>query len=306
MGGSVLSVLALLLNLLSSVQIGDATPLDRNNYETYASARSLITRIVGGDNADTTRYPYYTYLVMTTDNGPYRCGGTLIHPDIVMSAAHCYVELVHNGIQIQSITASVNRTSITGIRTGYEYDRNVVELLVHPEFNDVTNANDVALFKLHEEVSGVPMPRLAQPGRTPRVGTRVKAIGQGLLSESGMYASRLQIVEVNVVSYGDCNDGDSYNGAVEPAAMICAGTNQGGKDACSGDSGGPLLRQNDFPNEDVVIGITSWGAGCGRAEKFGVYAKISSYIGFIQRGICEMSSHILLSCVVHAPSTAPV
>ncbi|KAI2493762.1 PFAM peptidase S1 and S6 [Fragilaria crotonensis] len=306
MVGSALCVIAILLNLSSFVAIGASTQLDRNDHETNTSGRSLSTRIVGGDNADTTRYPYYTYLVMTTDDGPYRCGGTLIHPDIVLTAAHCYAELIHNGIKIFAISASVNKTSITEGRTGHEYNRNVVQLMVHPEYNVMTNANDVALFKLHEKVSGVPMPRLAQPGRTPRPGTRVKTIGLGLISESGMYASSLQVVDINVVSYRDCNDGDSYNGAVVPAAMICAGTSEVGKDACSGDSGGPLLRQNDSPDDDVIIGITSWGSGCGRAEKFGVYAKVSSYIGFIQKGICEMSSHILLSCVIHAPSAAPV
>ena len=178
--------------------------------------------------------------------------------------------------------------------------------MVHPEYNGNTNANDEALFKLREKVSSVPVPRLAQSGRTPRSGTRVKAIGQGLIKESGIFPLSLQAVEINVVSYRDCNDGDSYNGAVVPAAMLCAGTSGGVKDACSGDSGGPLLGQNDFPENNVIIGITSWGEGCGRKEKFGVYAKVSSYSGFIQRGICEMSSHVLLSCVIHAPSAAPV
>ena len=303
---SPLRVSALLLNLCTSVPIYAKTQLNRRYHDPNSTARSLSTRIVGGDIADATRFPYYTYLIMDTDNGPYRCGGTLIHPDIVMTAAHCHQELIHSGLEILAITAWVNMTSISKTRTGYEHRRAVVQHLVHPAFDDLTNANDVALFKLNQEVSTVPLPRLAQRGRKPRVGVRVKAIGQGLVSESGMFASKLQVVGINVVSYRDCNDWDSYNGAVDPVTMLCAGAKEGGKDACSGDSGGPLVRQMEFPEDDVIIGITSWGSGCGRAEKFGVYTKVSSFIAFIQRGICEMSSHALLSCLNDLPVSSTV
>lgn len=295
-----LLLLEFLLGLVSYSPIDAATQSYQNDHHPNSSAsisRSLQTRIIGGVTADAVRFPYYTYLVFDTDNGPYRCGGTLIHPDIVMGAAHCYQELIHSGIEIKTITAWVNMTLAGGVRTGYEYSRNVVQHLLHPAFDDATNANDIALFKLHQEVSTVPLPQLPLPGRTPRVGARVKAIGRGLISEYGMYSSTLQVVEINMVSYRDCNDWDSYNGAIDRDTMICAGTDQGGKDACSGDSGGPLLRQKEFPGDDVIIGITSWGTGCGRAEKFGVYAKVSSFIGFIRRGICDMSSHVLPSCL---------
>ena len=65
------------------------------------------------------------------------------------------------------------------------------------------------------------------------------------------------------------------------------------------------MRQKQFPQDDIIIGITSWGTGCGRAEKFGVYTKLSSFRGFIRRGICEMSSHVLLSCLNNVPVTLP-
>ena len=227
---SPLLVSALLLNLLSSVPFCAATKLHRNDHDPKSHSRSVSTRIVGGDDAGVTRFPYYTYLVMDTDNGPYRCGGTLIHPDIVMTAAHCYQELIHNGLEIMAITAWVNMTSTIGALTGYEYRRTVVQHMMHPAFDESTNGNDVALFKLNREVSTVPLPRLARRGRTSRVGVSVKAIGQGMIIESGMYASKLQVVEINVASYRDCNDWDSYNGEVDPAIMVCAGAEQGGKD----------------------------------------------------------------------------
>jgi secreted trypsin-like serine protease len=77
---------------------------------------------------------------------------------------------------------------------------------------------------------------------------------------------------VPLVSMANCNDANSYSGAIT-AVMVCAGPDKGGKDTCQGDSGGPLT---GGANNTVLTGITSWGRGCARPNLFGVYTKVSN------------------------------
>ena len=282
-------------------------PYSENSFGSLRGKRGLIsTRIVGGDAADPTRFPYYTYLRIRTDVGQFQCGGTLIHPDVVMSAGHCYQDFIEQGIDILGISVWVNMTTTWG-KTGYEHERHVVRSMMHPEYDYDTSRNDIVLLKLNQTVLFVSLPLLSKPGSDPAPSTTVTAIGQGLVAEQGSFPTSLQVVDVHVIDYEDCNDGDSYNGKVNEDSMICAGVEEGGKDACGGDSGGPLLLKGDFPEDDIIIGITSWGAGCARAEKFGVYAKVSSFDEFVMDGICEMSSEALPSCFTDSPVTpAPV
>ena len=224
-----------------------------------------------------------------------------------MSAGHCYQDFIQEGVKVYGMKVWVNVTSIDGGRTGYEYGRHALRAMVHPRYVYGSNTNDILLLQLNATVLGVPLPQLAKAGVNPATGTVVTTIGQGLVSENGPFSSSLQIVDINVISYNDCNDADSYNGRIDPAVMICAGVSGGGKDACSGDSGGPLFVQGLFPQDDIIIGITSWGEGCAEAEKFGVYTKISSFHHFITRGICELSKSAPSSCVarVPPPTSAP-
>ena len=82
------------------------------------------------------------------------------------------------------------------------------------------------------------------------------------------------MVDVPVASTANCNDSNSYAGQISPR-MFCAGLDQGGKDSCQGDSGGPLTR-NTGGGFTVLTGIVSWGEGCARADKFGVYTRIAN------------------------------
>jgi secreted trypsin-like serine protease len=80
-----------------------------------------------------------------------------------------------------------------------------------------------------------------------------------------------------------CNNAASYNNRILPT-MLCAGRARGGIDACQGDSGGPLIRGGE-PGDAVLVGIVSFGDGCARPNKFGVYTRVSSYRGWIKEQI---------------------
>jgi transmembrane protease serine 9 len=300
------STIALLLYAITLLAASGDSTVDFDTLDPYSEShtpRSLSSRIVGGNNADPTRFPYYTYVDIKTDKGRFQCGGTLIHPDIVMTAGHCYQDFIVEGSKIYGMNVWVNVTSIDGGKTGYEYGRHALRAMMHPRYGYGSNTNDILLLQLNATVLGVPLPRVARAGVSPATGTIVTAIGQGLVSENGPFSSSLQAVDVNIISYDDCNDADSYNGRVDPDVMICAGVAGGGKDACSGDSGGPLLIQGVFPQNDVIVGLTSWGEGCAEPEKFGVYTKVSSFFGFITRGICDLSVSKPSSCNAKVPTS---
>ena len=104
---------------------------------------------------------------------------------------------------------------------------------------------------------------------------------------SGRNVEVLQKVEVNAVSHGQCNSQRMYRGFINKDNMICAGVTNGGKDACFGDSGGPLIEIVD--GEPLQIGIVSFGSGCARPDKPGVYSRVSHAYDWIIEQVCRYS-----------------
>lgn len=100
--------------------------------------------------------------------------------------------------------------------------------------------------------------------------------GWGRTSEGGSSSDALLKVEVPFVSANKCSA--SYPNQITDR-MICAGFDEGGKDSCQGDSGGPLVKGNG--SSRVLVGVVSWGEGCARPGKYGVYSKVSSVIDWI-------------------------
>jgi trypsin len=108
----------------------------------------------------------------------------------------------------------------------------------------------------------------------PTAGTAAVVTGWGRLSYEGTYPSKLQQVQVTIVDANKCNSLYWMYGPVTPR-MICAGVPEGGKDSCQGDSGGPLV------SEGKLVGIVSWGIGCGDKNFPGVYVDVSALRSWI-------------------------
>jgi secreted trypsin-like serine protease len=239
-----------------------------------AAAQRITTersssRIVGGNEVtEVNKYPSYGISAVGD-----LCGATLIHHDIMLTAAHC------KGIFRQGVFIGGNR--IDGL--GSEFI-SVTKEIPHPKFNSTTFANDIMLLKLSKP-SVAPLQRLHGVAKTPYVNSTVTIIGYGQVSESGPYSLQLVEANVTVLNFEYCaRYWDIFN--LTAPKTICAGELSGGKDSCYGDSGGPLFGFNGISQ----VGIVSFGNGCARPDTPSGYTRVSGYKYFIEKGICTYSS----------------
>ncbi len=227
---------------------------------------SRSSRIVGGTVAPNSVHKFQVGLLTKSIANNFNaqfCGGTLVKPNFIVTAAHCSEGTNPADVQVLTGTQDLDGT---GVR------RNVTQIFIHPQFNNVTFDFDVAVWKLATNASGIPLATLTTTDAP--TGTSVKTTGWGALNEGGSFPINLRQVNVPIVSKANCNDANSYSGDIT-TRMICAGLDAGGKDSCQGDSGGPLTR-NEGAGFKVLTGIVSFGEGCARPNKFGVYTRIAN------------------------------
>jgi secreted trypsin-like serine protease len=267
-----------------------------------ADERELNTRIMGGTIANAKRYPYYTFIEITTSSlDAWRCGGTLVAVDAVLTSGHCV-----NG-QINSITATVNYTQShsTGSKTGYEYSRNVSHYVTHRDFSNITYENDITILMLDDPVFEVSPVNLNEKSNVPSVGTSVTAFGHGWISNAVTpeYPDYLMEVSISIVSFQDCNDANSWNGFIRDDLMICSGHSTGGKGICQGDTGVPLIIRGNSASQDIQVGIGSFvnAAGCVLANYPAGFARVSHYTQWVKDTVCQKSKFKPTYCPTVAP-----
>lgn len=226
------------------------------------TAQPSITQpsIVGGEPADITESPWVVSL--NDRDGQEFCGGTLVRPDKVVTAAHCV-----QGGSTKNMRATVARQRADD---GGGAEAGVAVVWTDPEYGDPLHGHDLAVVTLDRPLPVAPLAVAGDSdGARYRPGARATVYGWGSTSEGGPAAPGLRKATVPVRADHDC--ADAYGRSFRPGAMICAGRPRGGVDACQGDSGGPLVAGGK------LLGVVSFGEGCGRPGKPGVYTRISTY-----------------------------
>ncbi|CRK98407.1 CLUMA_CG011764, isoform B [Clunio marinus] len=229
-------------------------------------------KIIGGKSSRRAQWPWQVAILNRYKEA--FCGGTLISPNWILTASHCvrkrlYVILGEHNLNV---------------RDGSEIEFRIQTAIKHPKYNKKTVDSDIALLKLPQSIE-----RSHYIGYACLPENTVIGWGKRRHSdESG--TSILHEAEVPIISNEACKN--VYYDYVITKNMFCAGANR--VDTCAGDSGGPILcRDSKKSNKPwTVYGITSFGDGCGKKNKFGIYTKLTNYVDFIWsiincNGLCE-------------------
>ena len=157
----------------------------------------------------------------------------------------------------------------------------------HENFSEHLYEQDIALLHLDQDLVFSPslLPVcLPPPGPNTYHGQLAILTGWGRHWDSGPLAPSLEHVHLSILSNKQCMEWygrAGYPQHIPEDTFLCAGFEEGGRDACSGDSGGPLVvYRADLRAE--LVGVVSWGLGCGEARRPGVYTRVSSFLPWIE------------------------
>ncbi|XP_003798117.1 transmembrane protease serine 3 isoform X1 [Otolemur garnettii] len=233
--------------------------------------RGYSSRIVGGNESVLSQWPWQVSLQF---QGYHLCGGSVITPQWIVTAAHCVYDLYLP----KSWTIQVGLVSLLDSPAPSHL---VEKIIYHSKYKPKRLGNDIALMKLagpltfNEVIQPVCLPNSEESFPDGKV---CWTSGWGATEDGGDASPVLNHAAVPLISNKICNHRDVYGGIISPS-MLCAGYLRGGVDSCQGDSGGPLVCQERRVWK--LVGATSFGIGCAEVNKPGVYTRITSFLDWI-------------------------
>uniref|UniRef100_UPI00358F6F1A suppressor of tumorigenicity 14 protein homolog n=1 Tax=Myxine glutinosa TaxID=7769 RepID=UPI00358F6F1A len=239
------------------------------------------TRIVGGQDAEKGEFPWQVSLHLQephSSRAMHTCGASIISEHWLVSASHCFQE---GGKDPKLWKAYVGLHSQTTLTVEEVARHNIKRIITHKSYNDWTYDYDIALLELETplkytyEIRPICLPAMTH--NFP-VGKSCMITGWGSTKERGAAANVLQKAAVDIINETLCKNLMEGSTTIR---MLCAGFLEGGIDACQGDSGGPLVCVEITSGHWFLAGIVSWGEGCARANKPGLYTRVTSMRSWI-------------------------
>uniref|UniRef100_A0A8C7E6K2 coagulation factor Xa n=1 Tax=Naja naja TaxID=35670 RepID=A0A8C7E6K2_NAJNA len=254
-------------SLVPTVQSQNATLLRKSDNP------SPEVRVVNGTDCKLGECPWQALLL--NDQGDGFCGGTILSPFYVLTAAHCINQTKH-------ITVVVGEIDISGKKNGRLLA--VDKIYVHQKFVLATYDYDIAIIQLKtpiqfsENVVPACLPTADFANQVLMKQNFGIVSGFGRTRERGRTSNTLKVVTLPYVDRHECKLSSNFPITEN---MFCAGYHTLPQDACQGDSGGPHITA--YRDTHFITGIISWGEGCAQTGKYGVYTKVSKFIPWIKR-----------------------
>ena len=247
------------------------------------------TRIVGGSGAPYGAFPWQAHIkVRRGGYWVHHCGGAVVSPQHVVTAAHCMV--THQRDQYLVVLGDHTLDAVEEHETAFPIDK----IIIHPAYDKPSKRHDLAVLRLRAgpnkkstysaRVSPLCLPAAFE---RPPDGTECVVSGWGLTdpADDASLASSLLAARVAVIPEKRCASPKVYGGRRHffPEGTLCAGYLEGGVDSCGGDSGGPLACR--LEGSFQLVGVVSWGDSCAGANKPGVYTRVAQYTDWIRNNL---------------------
>ncbi|XP_076843745.1 transmembrane protease serine 4-like isoform X2 [Brachyhypopomus gauderio] len=229
----------------------------------------LEDRVIGGTETVAELWPWQASVQRYSQHV---CGGALISTRWVISAAHCFAGRTQDLGAWRVVLGQTVMTWYGGIP--------LETIVIHGHYDPVRHDYDISMLRLAWDVTpGASIHPVCLPPYQLSIkeGEELVVTGWGALRENGVLSRVLEKATVPFIGWSKCSNSSIYGSAITPR-MLCAGYLKGGVDSCQGDSGGPLVLLG--PRWQLV-GVVSWGTGCARRGKPGVYTNISQSLDWI-------------------------
>lgn len=239
--------------------------------------RDNVIRIVGGQECKRGECPWQALLFSDEENDGF-CGGTILNEYYILTAAHC----LHQARRFKVRVGDLNTEQEEGGEMVHEVDM----IIKHNKFQRDTYDFDIAMLRLktpitfRENVAPACLPQKDWAETTLMTQKTGIVSGFGRTHEKGRQSKVLKMMEVPYVDRNTCRLSTSFSITQN---MFCAGYDSKQEDACQGDSGGPHVTR--FKDTYFVTGIVSWGEGCARKGKYGIYTKVTAFLKWIDRSM---------------------
>ncbi|KAK8777776.1 hypothetical protein V5799_020882, partial [Amblyomma americanum] len=275
-----------LLRVLPRVNIEDVCGTPSVGRPNTSKPHMQQGKIVGGSDTVKGAHPWQV-MFWSKHHDKAFCGGSLLNNQWVLTASHCFKNAEVRVDEVEVRLGKYDRLD----KEPQQFDTKIADVHFHPGFNESTYDNDIALVQLADSVmftdyilpaclgEDVSLDRDFFNSSDVHLGT---VTGWGQLTESGTTLPRyLQEIRLPIVDSDTCRNSTAYSVTKN---MFCAGYSQDiVGDACQGDSGGPFVVQQK--NRWYLVGIVSWGVGCGRRGNYGYYTKVTNYHDWIKEKI---------------------